>query len=162
MWSENDKTQFLIYAFQALHQNNKAIRDRLHANMRNSVALCIFVSGFVVTNPDMIASKEFAGYAALGIGLLAILSSLVIWRQFRTLMTQHEILANIEKAMGFHNIGEYLKDRNLYPESASIERLTNEAYYKQAKVMYHLIVLGSGLFTIFVLYMAARDIPVAP
>lgn len=88
--------------------------------------------------------------AGMGIALVAAITIGAMSKQFETLKTQHEILANLERAMLFHTVSVYLAGETLFPVSASAEKLESFMFYSKLRHAYYLIVLATAVYAIVV------------
>lgn len=155
-WTIDHKKDFLLKAFENIHQTNRVIRERINSNVRYSVTLFIAITAFLLAKPETIKA-QLVGLAIAGILLVATLSCFVIWRQFRTLKQQHAIQANIEEAMSFHQEGAYLGvAHTLFPGTASIGALIKSTYYSPMLVAYFAYIFGSATFAVIVLLTSQK------
>jgi hypothetical protein len=158
MWTADHKKEFINSAFEQVHLNSRAVRDRMHANVRYAGTLFVVVSGFFLVKTKTL-SPELAVSAGVGVIVFALLFIRVLMAQFRTLETLHAIQANLESAMLFHVRGTYFPDLEiLFPQDrASTKRLADLSYYNKTKSAYILIVCGSAIFSLVVIVVASVD-----
>lgn len=149
MWNDEQRAEFLLKGFELIHQNNRAIRERVHSNARYSVSFFLLVSAFLLANKGSV-SRELLMLAGMGIALVAAITIGAMSKQFETLKTQHEILANLERAMLFHTVSVYLAGETLFPVSASAEKLESFMFYSKLRHAYYLIVLATAVYAIVV------------
>ncbi len=156
MWNDEQRAQFLLKGFELVHQNNRAIRERVHSNVRYSVTFFLLISAFLLANRGSI-SQELLMLAGLGIALVAFIAVGAMSRQFETLKTQHEILANLERAMLFHTASAYLEGKPLFPSTASAEKLESFMFYSKLRHAYYLIILATAGYAIVVTFFVGRS-----
>ena len=156
MWQPADKAEFAAKAFEVVHQNNRAVRERLYSNVRNAISLFLVISAFFLTSSKSFSIQVLFA-SAFGILLLLVLSQVLLTRWHETLKGQHEILASMEQHMEFHTPGSYgVTGTSLYPESASADRLVSGEYYKHTMLVYRLSALAAALFSLATILLASH------
>ncbi|MEM9359370.1 MAG: hypothetical protein AAGB04_24570 [Pseudomonadota bacterium] len=145
---------FLLAAYNEKHSTLSKIRERAY-NTTRLISLGFFAfGGFLVTEVAGPLSTEQKAVAVLGVIFVVGICIYLLEQWYQTLGTILSIIANLEIAMGFHDVGEYLPDKKLFPDSvASAEQFAAGEYDKNNKIGYRSIVIVSGFFAIGVVLL---------
>ncbi|WP_139209993.1 hypothetical protein [Palleronia pelagia] len=120
-------------------------RDRAYQLTRNFVLGAFAITGFLATNADMALDTTHRAAGGAAVLIVTALCLFLLHQSYRVLYAILQIVANLERAAGFHTPGIYL-DGPLYPvEAGSPERLEQGDYDRPTEYWYKTVVGIAGL-----------------
>lgn len=155
---------YLIAAYNEKNATVARIRARIFGLVQSFVLGAFAISGFLITIPDISFSGTQILLASLAIAIMTIAALHSLSTSYRALFSIQKIVAQIERAMGFHETGVFLQDAPLFPQDvASADVLETGTYERPYQLVYSATLILAALLTIAVLMVSqlskGQDVP---